>query len=46
MIKRAILLAGGKGTRLKPFTKILPKSLSSISRLMLKFLIRPFRATE
>ena len=32
MIKRAILLAGGKGTRLKPFTKILPKPLMPIGK--------------
>ena len=32
MIKRAIILAGGKGTRLKPFTKILPKPLMPIGK--------------
>jgi NDP-sugar pyrophosphorylase family protein len=32
MIKRAIILAGGKGNRLKPFTKILPKPLMPIGK--------------
>ena len=32
MIKRAVILAGGKGTRLKPLTKVLPKPLMPIGK--------------
>ena len=31
MYKRAIILAGGKGTRLRPYTVVLPKPLMPIS---------------
>src|SRR2546426_9780852 len=30
MLKRAIVLAGGKGTRLRPYTVVLPKPLMPI----------------
>ena len=41
MIKRAIILAGGKGARLKPFTKILPKPLMPIGKFtILEIVIR------
>ena len=44
MIKRAILLAGGKGTRLKPFTKILPKPLMPIGKFtILEIVIRQLK---
>ena len=33
MSKTAIILAGGRGTRLKPFTNIIPKSLVPIGDL-------------
>lgn len=32
MIKRAIILAGGKGTRLRPFTKVFPKPMMPIGK--------------
>jgi len=44
MIKRAIILAGGKGTRLKPFTKILPKPLMPIGKFtILEIVIKQLR---
>ena len=44
MIKRAIILAGGKGTRLKPFTKILPKPLMPIGKFtILEVVIKQLR---
>ena len=44
MIKRAIILAGGKGTRLKPFTKILPKPLMPIGTFtILEIVIKQLR---
>ena len=44
MIKRAIILAGGKGTRLKPFTKILPKPLMPIGKFtILEIVIRQLK---
>jgi len=32
MIKRAIILAGGKGTRLRPYTKVFPKPMMPIGK--------------
>ena len=44
MIKRAIILAGGKGTRLKPFTKILPKPLMPIGKFtILEIVVRQLK---
>ena len=44
MIKRAIILAGGKGSRLKPFTKILPKPLMPIGKFtILEIVIKQLR---
>ena len=44
MIKRAIILAGGKGTRLKPFTQILPKPLMPIGKFtILEIVIKQLR---
>ena len=44
MIKRAIILAGGRGTRLKPFTKILPKPLMPIGKFtILEIVIRQLK---
>ena len=43
MIKRAIILAGGKGTRLKPFTRILPKPLMPVGKFTI-FLHSPLRS--
>ena len=44
MIKRAIILAGGKGTRLKPLTKILPKPLMPIGKFtILEIVIKQLR---
>lgn len=42
---KAVVLAGGKGTRLAPYTKILPKSLMPIGDMpILEILIRQMRA--
>ena len=35
MIKRAIILAGGKGTRLRPFTKVFPKPMMPIGKYII-----------
>ena len=35
MIKRAIILAGGKGTRLRPYTKVFPKSMMPIGKFII-----------
>ena len=44
MIKRAIILAGGKGTRLKPFTRILPKPLMPVGKFtILEIVIRQLK---
>lgn len=41
MVKRAIILAGGKGTRLKPFTISMPKPLVPVGELpILEIIIR------
>ncbi|MDD5594693.1 MAG: sugar phosphate nucleotidyltransferase [Candidatus Omnitrophica bacterium] len=41
MSKRAVILSGGKGTRLKPFTLVLPKSLMPIGEYpILEVIIR------
>ena len=32
MYKRAVILAGGKGTRLRPYTKIFPKPMMPIGK--------------
>ena len=44
MNKRAVILAGGKGTRLKPFTLTLPKPLVPIGEMpILEIIIRQLR---
>ena len=44
MIKQAIILAGGKGTRLKPFTKNIPKPLMPIGKFtILEIVIRQLK---
>ena len=41
MNKRAIILSGGKGTRLKPYTYVLPKPLMPIeNHPILEIIIR------
>ena len=35
MIKRAIILAGGKGTRLRPYTKVFPKPMMPIGKFII-----------
>ena len=41
MYKRAIILAGGKGTRLRPYTVVLPKPLMPISEYpILEIIVR------
>ena len=35
MIKRAIILAGGKGTRLRPYTKVYPKPMMPIGKFII-----------
>ena len=47
MIKRAIILAGGKGPRLKPFTKILPKPLVPINeKTIIEHIIESFKVVN
>lgn len=44
MTKRAVILAGGKGTRLKPFTYVLPKPLVPVGDLpILEIVIRQLK---
>jgi len=44
MIKRAIILAGGKGTRLRPFTKVFPKPMMPIGKYaILEIVIKQLR---
>ena len=44
MIKRAIILAGGKGTRLRPFTKVFPKPMMPIGKyIILEIVIKQLR---
>ena len=44
MIKRAIILAGGKGTRLRPFTKVFPKPMMPIGKyVILEIVIKQLR---
>jgi len=44
MSKRAIILAGGKGTRLKPYTIVLPKPLVPIGELpILEIVLRQLK---
>ena len=44
MIKRAVILAGGKGTRLKPLTRVLPKPLMPIGKFtILEIVIRQLK---
>ncbi|HSF81688.1 MAG TPA: sugar phosphate nucleotidyltransferase, partial [Anaerolineales bacterium] len=41
---KAVILAGGKGTRLAPYTKILPKPLMPIGDMpILEILLRQIR---
>ena len=44
MIKRAIILAGGKGTRLRPFTKVFPKPMMPIGKYaILEIVVKQLR---
>ena len=45
MSKRAVILAGGKGTRLKPYTVVLPKPLMPVGEFpILEVIIRQLAA--
>ena len=47
MCKRAVILAGGKGTRLKPYTVVLPKPLMPIGDFpILEVVIRQLAKNE
>jgi NDP-sugar pyrophosphorylase family protein len=47
MYKRAIILAGGKGTRLRPYTVVLPKPLMPISEYpILEIIVRQLAKTR
>ncbi|NMB82713.1 MAG: NTP transferase domain-containing protein, partial [Ignavibacteria bacterium] len=42
---KAIILAGGKGTRLLPITKVLPKSLFPVGdKTIVEYLLQKFKA--
>ena len=44
-MKRAVILAGGKGTRLRPYTTVLPKPLMPIGdRPVLDIVVRQLKA--
>lgn len=46
MCKRAVILAGGKGTRLKPYTAVLPKPLVPVGNVpILEIIIRQLAAS-
>jgi len=47
MEKRAVILAGGKGTRLKPYTMVLPKPLVPIHEYpVLELIIRQLKRND
>jgi NDP-sugar pyrophosphorylase family protein len=47
MYKRAVILAGGKGTRLRPYTVVLPKPLMPISEYpILEIIVRQLAKTR
>ena len=47
MYKRAVILAGGKGTRLRPYTKVFPKPMMPIGKFpILEIVVKQLKFYE